>query len=81
MASLLANDWSANGHEVTLVTFDAPGTEPFFSVYPGLAQRARATPAEPPGLVGQIRPKAPRGSRERHTLTEVGDITGGIADF
>ena len=36
VASLLANDWSANGHEVTLVTFDTPGTEPFFALHPGV---------------------------------------------
>ena len=34
VATLLANEWNANGHDVTLVTFDAPGTEPFFALDP-----------------------------------------------
>ena len=55
VASLLANDWSANGHEVTLVTFDAPGTEPFFALHPGIALRGLAAPAEPRGLRRQAR--------------------------
>ena len=28
VATLLVNEWSATGHDVTLVTFDRPGTEP-----------------------------------------------------
>ena len=70
VASLLANDWSANGHEVTLVTFDAPGTEPFFALYPGIAQRALEAPAEPHGLIGKIGTNAARVSRLRSVLRE-----------
>ena len=44
VASLLANDWSAIGHEVTLVTFDAPGTEAFFALHPGIALRGLSAP-------------------------------------
>jgi glycosyltransferase involved in cell wall biosynthesis len=39
VASLLANEWSATGHDVTLVTFDQPGTEPFFALDPGVSVR------------------------------------------
>ena len=70
VASLLANDWSANGHEVTLVTFDAPGTEPFFALHPGIAQRALEAPAEPHGLIGKIGTNAARVSRLRSVLRE-----------
>ncbi|MEB3328320.1 MAG: glycosyltransferase family 4 protein [Candidatus Sericytochromatia bacterium] len=34
--TLLANAWSAMGHEVTLVTFDAPDAEPFFLLAPAV---------------------------------------------
>ena len=71
VASLLANDWSANGHEVTLVTFDAPGTEPFFALHPGIALRGLEAPAEPRGLIGKLRTNAARVSRLRSVLREL----------
>jgi GalNAc-alpha-(1->4)-GalNAc-alpha-(1->3)-diNAcBac-PP-undecaprenol alpha-1,4-N-acetyl-D-galactosaminyltransferase len=71
VASLLANDWSASGHEVTLVTFDAPGTEPFFALHSGIVPRGLEAPAEPRGLVGKIRINAARVSRLRSVLREI----------
>jgi glycosyltransferase involved in cell wall biosynthesis len=70
VASLLANDWSANRHEVTLVTFDAPGIEPFFALHAGIALRALEAPAEPRGLIGKLRTNAARVSRLRSVLRE-----------
>ena len=71
MASLLANDWSAIGHEVTLVTFDAPGTEAFFALHPGIALRGLSAPAEPRGLLGKLNTNMARVSRLRSVLREL----------
>jgi glycosyltransferase involved in cell wall biosynthesis len=71
VASLLANEWSANGHEVTLVTFDAPSTEPFFALHPGIALRGLSAPAEPRGLLGKLSTNAARVSRLRSVLLEI----------
>ena len=71
VASLLANEWSANGQEVTLVTFDAPGTEPFFALHPGIALRGLSAPAEPRGLLGKLSTNAARISRLRSVLREI----------
>lgn len=71
VASLLANEWSANGQEVTLVTFDAPGTEPFFALHPGIALRGLSVPAEPRGLLGKLSTNAARVSRLRSVLREI----------
>jgi GalNAc-alpha-(1->4)-GalNAc-alpha-(1->3)-diNAcBac-PP-undecaprenol alpha-1,4-N-acetyl-D-galactosaminyltransferase len=70
VVSLLANDWSANGHEITLVTFDAPDTAPFFSLHPGIALRGLSAPAEPRGLLGKLSTNAARASRLRSALRE-----------
>ena len=45
VATLLANHWAAQGHDVTLATFEAPGTEPFFAFEPGVALRELAAAA------------------------------------
>jgi glycosyltransferase involved in cell wall biosynthesis len=71
VASLLANDWSANGHEVTLVTFDAPGSEPFFALRPGIALRGLSAPAEPRGLIGKLATNFTRVSQLRSILREI----------
>jgi GalNAc-alpha-(1->4)-GalNAc-alpha-(1->3)-diNAcBac-PP-undecaprenol alpha-1,4-N-acetyl-D-galactosaminyltransferase len=71
VASLLANEWSANGNEVTLVTFDTPGTEPFFDLRPGIALRGLAAPAEPRGLLGKLGTNIARVSRLRSVLREI----------
>ena len=71
VASLLANDWSAIGHEVTLVTFDAPGTEAFFALHPGIALRGLSAPAEPRGLLGKLNTNMARVSRLRSVLREL----------
>ena len=68
VASLLANHWSSNGHEVALVTFDAPGTEPFFSLHPAIVLRGLDAPSDPRGLVGKLGTNAARVSRLRPVL-------------
>jgi glycosyltransferase involved in cell wall biosynthesis len=71
VASLLANEWSANGHAVTFVTFDPPGTEPFFALHPGIALRGLSAPAEPRGLFGKLATNSARVSRLRSVLREI----------
>jgi glycosyltransferase involved in cell wall biosynthesis len=71
VASLLANNWSAIGHEVTLVTFDAPGTEAFFALHPGITLRGLSAPAEPCGLLGKLNNTMARVSRLRSVLREL----------
>jgi glycosyltransferase involved in cell wall biosynthesis len=71
VASLLANEWSANGHDVTLVTFDTPGTEPFFALDPGVALREIAAFAAERGLTVRLSTNVARVSRLRSLLREL----------
>jgi len=71
VASLLANDWSANGHDVAFVTFDKPGTEPFFALDPRVALRELAAPADMGGIAARLGPNVARVSRLRSALREL----------
>ena len=70
VATLLANEWNANGHDVTLVTFDAPGTEPFFALDPGVSLRGLAASASH-GLSAKLGTNVARVSRLRSVLREL----------
>ena len=70
VATLLANEWNAKGHDVTLVTFDAPGTEPFFAVDPGVSLRGLTASASQ-GLSAKLGPNVTRVSRLRSVLREL----------
>lgn len=71
VASLLANEWNANGHAITLVTFDPPGTEPFFALGPGVVVRGLSAPAASRGLPARLRTNMARVSRLRRLLREI----------
>jgi glycosyltransferase involved in cell wall biosynthesis len=71
VASLLANDWTAHGHEVTLVTFDNPGAEPFFALNSEVGLRGLAAPADRRSTWGKLGTNLARVSRLRSVLREV----------
>jgi glycosyltransferase involved in cell wall biosynthesis len=70
VATLLANEWSENGHDVTLVTFDVPGTEPFFAIDPGVSLRELSAAASD-GLSAKLGTNVARVSRLRSLLREL----------
>ena len=71
VASLLANEWSSHGHDVTVATFDNPGTEPFFALNPNVSLRELAAPADPRGVWGKLGTNFARVSRLRSLLREL----------
>ena len=71
VATLLANHWSANGNEVTLVTFDSPGTESFFVLGSAVALRELAARDPSPGLRARLGTNIARVSRLRSLLREL----------
>jgi len=71
VATLLANDWAARGHDVTLATFEAPGTEPFFALEQGIAVRELAAAAASRGLAVRLGRNLARVSRLRSLLREL----------
>jgi len=70
VATLLANDWAGQGHDVTIATFEPAGAEPFFALGPGVAVHGLAATAESPGLVSRLGQNAARISRLRSLLRE-----------
>jgi GalNAc-alpha-(1->4)-GalNAc-alpha-(1->3)-diNAcBac-PP-undecaprenol alpha-1,4-N-acetyl-D-galactosaminyltransferase len=70
VATLLANEWNANGHDITLVTFDASGTEPFFALDAGVSLRELAAFASR-GLAAKLGTNVARVSRLRALLREL----------
>jgi glycosyltransferase involved in cell wall biosynthesis len=71
VASLLANDWVGNGHEVTLATFDTPGTEPFFALDPRVDVRELSVAEVSRDLTIRVGKNAKRVTRFRALLREV----------
>ena len=59
-----------SGHDVTLVTFDTPGTEPFFALDPGVSLRELAASASR-GLSAKLGTNIARVSRLRSVLREL----------
>lgn len=70
VATRLANEWHANGHDVTMVTFDLPGTEPFFALDPGVSLRELAASASS-GLKAKLGTNIARVARLRSALREL----------
>lgn len=70
VATLLANEWSVNGHDVTLVTFDTPGTQPFFALDPGVCLRGLSASATR-GVSAKLGTNVARVSRLRSLLREL----------
>jgi glycosyltransferase involved in cell wall biosynthesis len=71
VASLLANDWVRQGHDVTLATFEAPGTEPFFALDDGVAVHELEAPASERGLTVRLGTNLARVLRLRSLLREL----------
>ena len=71
VATLLANEWNANGHDVILVTFDTPGTEPFFALDPGVSLRELSASATSRGLSAKLGTNVARVSRLGSVLREL----------
>jgi glycosyltransferase involved in cell wall biosynthesis len=67
VATLLANEWRRVGHDVTLVNFDRPGTEPFFPLDPGVSLHALSAHATK-GALAKLGTNAARVSRLRSLL-------------
>jgi glycosyltransferase involved in cell wall biosynthesis len=70
VATLLANEWSRVGHHVTLVTFDKPGTEPFFPLGPSVSLHALSASAAET-LSAKLGTNAARVSRLRSLLRKL----------
>lgn len=71
VATLLSNYWVGQGHEVTLVTFEMPGSEPFFALEEGVTVRQLAASAASRGLTGRVGSNFARVSRLRSLLREL----------
>jgi len=71
VASLLANHWVGQGHDVTLITFEAPGAEPFFALEDGVAVCGLAASAAERGLAVRLGRNVARVSRLRSLLEEL----------
>jgi glycosyltransferase involved in cell wall biosynthesis len=71
VVTLLANDWSVNAHDVTLITFDTTGTEPFFALHPGVGLRELGAPSESSGAAGKLGANIARVSRLRSVLRDL----------
>jgi GalNAc-alpha-(1->4)-GalNAc-alpha-(1->3)-diNAcBac-PP-undecaprenol alpha-1,4-N-acetyl-D-galactosaminyltransferase len=71
VATLLANEWSANGHAITLVTFNTLGTEPFFALDPGVFLRTLSASATSRGLSAKLGTNVARVSRLRSVLRDL----------
>lgn len=70
VASLLANDWLRQGHDVIIATFEPTGTEPFFALEPGVAVHGLAAATASRGLVSRLGENVARISRLRSLLRE-----------
>jgi len=71
VASLLVNDWVDDGHEVTLVTFEMPGAEPFFALDPRVNTQLLAADSSRRGVAARLGANVARVARLRSTLKEL----------
>jgi glycosyltransferase involved in cell wall biosynthesis len=71
VATLLANYWVGEGHEVVIATFDSPGDEPFFAVDPRVDVRGLSATNATRGLAVRLGTNAARLVRLRALLREV----------
>lgn len=71
VASHLCNFWMEQGHNVTLVSFEKSGSEPFYQLHNAIAVRNIAKPGSDEfGLVGKLMTNAQRVSRLRSILKD-----------
>ena len=71
VASLLANDWAAQGHEVTLATFEMPGAERFFALNNQVEVHGLAASDPSCGVVARLMKNSARVRRLRSLLREL----------
>ena len=71
VASLLCNFWAGQGHSITLITFEAAGTLPFYKIDETVAVRELEADAGPRGLVAKLATNVRRISRLRGLLREL----------
>lgn len=71
IASLLCNFWAAQGHSVTLITFEAVDALPFYSLHQRVAIRRLETPAGRLGLATKLATNVRRVRRLRKLLREL----------
>ena len=68
VASLLCNDWAGQDHEVTLLTFEEAGAEPFFPLDPRISLRPLAAAELSRGVASMLSKNFARVSRLRAAL-------------
>ncbi len=71
VATLLANYWASEGHEVLIATFDSPGVEPFFAVDPRVEVRGLSATNATRGLAARLATNVTRLARLRAVLREL----------
>jgi glycosyltransferase involved in cell wall biosynthesis len=71
VATLLANYWVSQGHDVTVATFEMSGTEPFFPVERRVVVRELEAPAASRWLTGRLGNNIARVSRLRSLLRDI----------
>ncbi len=71
VATLLANYWAGEGHEVVIATFDSPGVEPFFAVDPRVEVRGLSATNATRRLAVRLGTNVARLARLRAVLREV----------
>lgn len=76
VASVLCNDWAAQGHDVTLLTFEQEGAEPFFPLDPRIALRPLAAAERSRGLAAMLSKNRARIARLR---ASIGDLRPDVA--
>ncbi len=71
VASLLVNEWVRDGHEVTLVTFEMPGAEPFFALDQRVNVRVLAADSSKRGIAARLGANVARVTRFRLLVKEL----------
>jgi glycosyltransferase involved in cell wall biosynthesis len=71
VAAALSNEWCQMGHDVHLITFEDPGTAPFFDVHHGVHRHQLAAPLSRDGTLGFLVTNARRVLRLRRLFKTV----------
>jgi glycosyltransferase involved in cell wall biosynthesis len=71
VASLLSNDWAGRGHEITLLTFEEEGAEPFFPLDERVSVRRLAASEISHGTAERLSSNFSRIARLRAALRQV----------
>lgn len=71
VASLLVNEWVRGGHEVSLVTFEMPDTEPFFAIDRRVDVQTLAADSSKRGIAARLGANVRRVRRLRSLLKDL----------